>query len=68
MSVLVTNNQIASYQRDGVVLLKNLFDKPWLEILAEGVEENLRNTSKRPTAYVNGPTNKAHFLRRSNSG
>ncbi len=49
MSTLVTDNQISSYQRDGVVLLKNLFDNQWLKIAAEGIEENLRNPSKRTT-------------------
>lgn len=62
MSTLVTDNQISSYQRDGVVLLKNLFDNQWLKIAAEGIEENLRNPSKRTTTYVSDPTNNENFF------
>ena len=62
MSVPVTDDQILSYQRDGVVLLRKFFDTQWLEVLAEGIEENLRNPSKRTTTYVNDLTTNAHFF------
>ena len=62
MSTLVTDNQISSYQRDGVVLLKNLFDNQWLKIAAEGIEKNLRNPSKRTTTYVSDPAKNENFF------
>ena len=62
MSSLVTDDQISSYQRDGVIMLKNIFDDRWLEILAEGIEGNLRHPSKRTTTYVNDPANNEHFF------
>ena len=55
MNTLVTSEQMASYQSDGVVLIRNLFGTEWLEVLAEGIEENLCNPSKRTTDYVNEP-------------
>ncbi len=62
MTISVTDDQISSYQRDGVVMLKSVFDDRWLEILAEGIEENQRKPSKRTTAYVNDPDKKEHFF------
>ena len=61
MNTLVSEEQVARYRSDGVVLIRNLFDAKWLEVLAEGVEENLRNPSKRTTDYVNDPQKKEHF-------
>ena len=37
MPPLVTSKQISRYQRDGVVLIRNLFDTHWLEVLAQGI-------------------------------
>ena len=62
MNPLVTDRQIASYQRDGVVVLRHLFNAEWLEVLAEGIEENLREPSKRTTTFVNDPANNAYFF------
>ena len=62
MTPLVTNEQISRYQRDGVVLIRNLFDTHWLEVLAQGIEENLRSPSKRTSDYVDDPENNAHFF------
>ena len=62
MTPLVTSEQISRYQRDGVVLIRNLFDAHWLEVLAQGIEENLRHPSKRTADYVDDPENNAHFF------
>lgn len=62
MNHLVTDEQIASYERDGVVLLRNLFDTEWLEVLAEAIEQNLRQPSKRTAEYVNDPSGNTHFF------
>ena len=48
MLPLITNEQISDYQKDGVVLVRNLFDAEWLQVLAEGIEENLRNRVNAP--------------------
>ena len=62
MPDLVTDEEISRYQKDGVIMLKNVFDTRWLDILAEGVEENLHNPSKRTTHYVNDPAKDEHFF------
>ncbi len=38
---------IAAFQRDGVVCLRQAFDRRWLELLDQGISENLRNPSPR---------------------
>lgn len=62
MSDLVSKDQISSYQQDGVVLLKSMFDTQWLEILAEGIEENLREPSNRTTTFANDFADNNHFF------
>ena len=62
MRKLVTDEEISRYQRDGVIMLKNLFDTRWLDILSEGIEDNLHNPSKRTTHYVNDPAKDEHFF------
>ena len=62
MKPLVTKEQITRYREDGVVLIRNLFDAQWLQVLAEGIEENLTNPSERTTDYVNDPEHKEHFF------
>ncbi len=62
MSTLITDDQISSYQNDGVVLLKNVIEPEWLDVVAEGIEDNLRSPSKRTIEFVNDPANDAHFF------
>ena len=62
MSVLVTEDQISSYQRDGVILFKNMLDSRWLEILAEGIEENLKAPSNRTFTLEDTTGDNARFF------
>ena len=62
MAATVTDEQIAAYASDGVVVLRNLFDPQWLDVLAEGIEENVAAPSSRTTEYVNDPAGNAHFF------
>ncbi|MDH3694925.1 MAG: phytanoyl-CoA dioxygenase family protein [Gammaproteobacteria bacterium] len=62
MKSLVTEQQVIDYQRNGVVLIRNLFDTRWQQILADGIEENLKNPTSRSIDYVNNPVNNAHFF------
>ena len=61
MQTLVTEEQLAAYQEDGVVLIRGLFDSYWLDVLAEGVEENLKNPTQRTTYYVDEPEHKFFY-------
>ena len=62
MSALVTEQHIESYTKDGVLLVRNLFDSKWIHLVAEGIEENLRNPTQRTREYVNEPETGMHFF------
>jgi hypothetical protein len=40
----VTEADVATYERDGVVCLRRVFAPRWIELLAEGVEADIRIT------------------------
>ena len=43
MSTLsVTERDVETYERDGVVCLRGVFDRHWIDLLAEGVEKDIR--------------------------
>lgn len=44
MATVVTDEMIAAYQRDGVVLVKGLW-KDWVEVLRAGIERNMADPS-----------------------
>src|SRR5262245_5016331 len=45
MSKYVSAEQVADYQRDGVVCIKGLF-KDWVPVISEGIERNMREPSQ----------------------
>lgn len=48
---MVTDEMVAAYQRDGVVLVKGLF-ADWVEVLRAGVERNMREPSAQVMATL----------------
>ena len=58
----INQQHFIDYQRDGVVLIRNLIDADWLQLLADGIEQNLKNPTARSIDYVNDPTSNAHFF------
>lgn len=62
MTQLISQEQITRYREDGVVVLRNLFSEKWLDVVAEGIEQNLADPSRRTTNYVNDPARNAHFF------
>ena len=34
----ITSKEVDTYHRDGVLLLKNMFDKDWIKILSNGLD------------------------------
>ena len=48
----VSDEDIATFERDGVVCLRGLFDTHWLSKLANGVEENFQNPGPYHTVYT----------------
>jgi len=43
----ITAEESASYEQDGVVLLKEMFDKDWVELLDDGLAYNCKNPTDR---------------------
>ena len=45
-SSLVTDQQIETFRKDGVVHLKGVFGREWVEKVTKGIKENLKNPSE----------------------
>ena len=44
---MVTDKDIADFSRDGAAFLPAAFDQDWIEILRQGIEENIVNLCER---------------------
>ena len=47
----ITSDEIATYHRDGVVLLPGMFDQGWIELLAQGLETNCASPTDRSRVW-----------------
>lgn len=47
----IASEEIAAYQRDGVVLLPEMFDADWIELLENGLTENCANPTYRSRVW-----------------
>ncbi len=47
----ITADDIATYHRDGVVLLKAMFDTQWIEVLKQGLISNGKNPTHRARTW-----------------
>ena len=47
----ITDEQIDTFYKEGVIILRNYFDKDWVSILCEGVKKNLSNPSERKRVW-----------------
>ena len=45
--IVVTDKDIVDFSRDGVAFLRGAFDQDWIDILRQGIEENIANPSER---------------------
>ena len=43
----LTTKEIETYHRDGVLLLKSMFDKDWIELLNKGLDINCKSPTER---------------------
>ena len=43
----ITPEEIDTYHRDGVLLLQNMFDKDWIELLNKGLDANCESPTER---------------------
>ena len=42
----VTEEQIEEYQRDGAVVLRNVFTEEWIELIQQGIDINIQSPSQ----------------------
>ena len=49
--MLIDNKLIDFYQRQGVVLLKNILSQNWITTLKKGIKKNFDNPSKHKCVY-----------------
>ena len=43
----ITTEEVDTYHRDGVLLLKGMFDKKWIELLNKGLDANCKSPTER---------------------
>jgi hypothetical protein len=53
---LITLSDVAAYDRDGVVCLRDLFDAAWVERLRAAVEHDLAAPGPNATNFAEGST------------
>ena len=42
----ITTEEVDTYHRDGVLLLKNIFDKDWIKLLNKGLDVNCKSPTE----------------------
>lgn len=47
----ISNDEIETYHRDGVVLLPDMFDQDWIKILCKGLDTNCSDPSNRSRVW-----------------
>ena len=47
----INRDEVDRFHRDGVILLKNMFDAQWIDILSAGLEENLDSPTYRSRVW-----------------
>lgn len=57
----ITDDEIETYDRDGVVLLEGLFDGDWVETLTQGLARNRANPTYRARIYDRDAENRTFF-------
>ena len=51
----LTTKEVDTYHRDGVLLLKNMFDKDWIKLLNKGLDVNIEKPTKRSgSEFISG--------------
>ena len=57
----ITRDEIDTYHRDGVLLLPNMFDKDWIEILNKGLDANIEAPTKRARIWYKDTSGRFMF-------
>jgi len=62
MTVYLDDKQPERFQTDGVVVVRQLLDKHWLDVLRRGFDQNLKQPTQRTLTYIDDPKSKEHFF------
>ena len=57
----ITSKEVDTYHRDGVLLLKNMFDKDWIKILNSGLDVNIEKPTKRSRIWYKDTSGRSMF-------
>ena len=57
----ITSKEVDTYHRDGVLLLKNMFDKDWIKILNNGLDVNIEKPTKRSRIWYKDTSGRSMF-------
>ena len=52
MTGLVTDRDIETFDQDGAIILRGVFDQHWLSLLADGLEKNFKKPGPYSTVYT----------------
>ena len=53
---MITRNDVAAYERDGVICLRQAFDPTWVERMRVAVERDLASPGPHATNFAEGST------------
>ena len=57
----ITSKEVDTYHRDGVLLLKNMFDKDWIKILNNGLDVNIEKPTKGSRIWYKDTSGRSMF-------
>jgi len=57
----ITREEVETYQRDGVLLLQNMFDKDWIELLNKGLDKNIEAPTRRSRIWYKDTSGRSMF-------
>jgi len=58
---VITADEITTYQRDGVVLLPEMFDRDWIDLLDKGLVTNCKNPTDRSRVWDRDTAGRSMF-------
>lgn len=58
---VITSDEITTYQRDGVVLLPEMFDRDWIDLLDKGLVTNCKNPTARSRVWDRDTAGRSMF-------
>jgi len=57
----ITSKEVDTYHHDGVLLLKNMFDKDWIELLNKGIDTNIKTPTRGSRIWYKDTSGRSMF-------